>query len=190
MKEMNECDISCTKLRDDITYIRNKYRMQLKTNSRCALTNQYVITSGEPFYVFPSGYVFLASALKKVVVPYLNEKQRQRVEEIERLLQEQQQSQTTRGTTTTTTSTTQKQQQQQQQQVLSSSSASSLSRASLLSELEGIIGAECPFTGSIMVESIDHDFDDSTELFQQQQQYQDDTIDTTTTTIPVDRVDV
>jgi hypothetical protein len=55
----------------------------MKADARCAITNKLVLSAGEPFYVFPSGYVVLGSALKNEVMPYLNEKQRMRVEEIE-----------------------------------------------------------------------------------------------------------
>jgi hypothetical protein len=46
-------------------------------------TNKAVLSRGKPFYVFPSGYLVLERLLEKEVLPYLNEKERTRVEEIE-----------------------------------------------------------------------------------------------------------
>jgi hypothetical protein len=82
LKEMNECDNMCDSLREEIGRLRN-HRMQMKSDARCAITNKLVLSAGEPFYVFPSGYVVLGSALKNEVMPYLNDKQRMRVGEIE-----------------------------------------------------------------------------------------------------------
>jgi hypothetical protein len=56
--------------------------MKLKTDARCAITNQRIVAAGEPFYVFPSGFVFLASALKDYVLPLLNEEQQARFSEL------------------------------------------------------------------------------------------------------------
>ena len=107
--------------------------MHLKRDARCALSNKHVLGAGEPFYVFPSGYVFLASALKELVMPYLNDKQRSRVSELEKELER------FRG--------------------------SEKDKLVLQRELDGLVAAECPLTGSIMVESIDKDFEDSEEYF-------------------------
>jgi len=104
--------------------------MKMKTDARCAFTNKLVLGAGEPFYIFPSGYVILESALKKEVMPYLNERQAARVEELERLLRE---------------------------------TAPGGERDDLQTELDGLIGAECPLTGSVMVESIDRGFEGSEE---------------------------
>uniref|UniRef100_A0A7S1YDZ5 Pep3/Vps18 RING C-terminal domain-containing protein n=1 Tax=Grammatophora oceanica TaxID=210454 RepID=A0A7S1YDZ5_9STRA len=138
LKEMNECDQSCAALRDEIGRLTT-HRMQMKADARCALTNKLVLNASEPFYVFPSGYIFLASALKKEVIPYLNDKQHRRVDELE--------------------------------QMLSSSSSSSKSSSktvtNMQAELDGLIAAECPLTGSIMVDSIDCGFPDSLEVGQQ-----------------------
>jgi vacuolar protein sorting-associated protein 18 len=130
MKEMKDCDLTCASLRDDIRRLRN-YHMRIKATARCAFTNQDVLSSGEPFYVFPSGYVILSSALKTEVLPYLSDRQRARVKEIENLLL------TNQG---------------------------QVSKQTLELELDGIIAPECPLTGSIMVESIDRDFDDCDEI--------------------------
>lgn len=123
LREMNECDQICSNVREEIARLR-KHHMRVKADARCAFTNKLVLSAGEPFYAFPSGYVVLASALKTEVLPYLNEKQRTRAEELERLIK-------ARGS--------------QEPQALQS-------------ELDGIIAAECPLTGSSMVESIDRGF--------------------------------
>jgi hypothetical protein len=128
---MNECDHMCDNLREEIGRLRS-HRMHMKADARCAITNKSVLNAGEPFYVFPSGYVVLASALKKNVMPYLNEKQRTRVGQIENELKRK--------------------------------SDQDVGRNALQTELDGLIAAECPLTGSVMVESIDRDFEDSDEI--------------------------
>jgi len=133
LKEMNECDHTCDALRGEISRLRT-HRMELRSDAKCAFTNKTVLSAGEPFYVFPSGYVVLESALKQEVMPYLNEKQRARVKEIERDLQSK-----TNGFLDP-------------------------SADSLQAELDGLIAAECPLTGSIMVDSIDRPFDDGDEV--------------------------
>jgi len=106
--------------------------MEMKSDARCAYTNRAVLSAGEPFYVFPSGYVVLESALKREVLPYLNERQRRRVAEIEREFK-----------------VSSKQNRQRDPLV-----------DSLQAELDGLIAAECPLTGSIMVDSISRGFAD------------------------------
>jgi vacuolar protein sorting-associated protein 18 len=132
LKEMSDCDQTCDTLRGEIGRLRN-HAMQMRTDARCAFTNKAVLGAGEAFYVFPSGYVVLVSAIKKEVMPYLNEKQRARVEELEKVLQR--------------------------------SNVSSKETVALQRELDGLLAAECPLTGSVMVESIDKDFDGSEEFF-------------------------
>lgn len=128
---MGEADSMCDILRDEIHRLRS-HRMNLKADARCAFTNKVVITAGEPFYAFPSGYVVLYSALKKEVIPHLNERQRTRFNELEDMIQ--------RGGTQES------------------------NKAALQAELDGLIAAECPLTGSLMVDSIDRPFDDSLEI--------------------------
>ena len=132
LKEMNECDQACDGLRGEIGRLRT-HRMEMKADARCAFTNKAVLSAGEPFYVFPSGYVVLESALKKEVLPFLNERQRARVLEIE-------------------------------QERKSGRRHDDISMDKLQAELDGLIAAECPLTGSIMVESIDRGFDNSEEM--------------------------
>jgi vacuolar protein sorting-associated protein 18 len=133
LKEMNECDKACDNLRNEIGRLQN-HKMRIKADARCAYTNKLVLQGGEPFYVFPSGYVVLASALKREVLPYLNDKQRSRVMELESQL---------KG---------------------SGGDVSAASRNKLQNELDGLIAAECPLTGSVMIESIGREFEDSAEI--------------------------
>jgi hypothetical protein len=137
LKEMNDCDQRCDVLRGEISRLRG-YCMELRSDARCAFTKRLVLDAGEPFYAFPSGYVVLESALKDAVFPYLNERQQRRVEEIQALLK--------RGPRNAT-----------------AASADVPSVDTLQAELDGLIAAECPLTGSIMVDSIDQPFDDSDE---------------------------
>jgi hypothetical protein len=131
---MNESDQACDSLREEIGRLRT-HRMEMKSDARCAYTNKAVLSAGEPFYVFPSGYVVLESSLKREVLPYLNQRQRQRVSEIEREF---------KGFS--------KQQRQKDPRF-----------DSLQAELDGLIAAECPLTGNIMVESIARGFDEGIE---------------------------
>jgi vacuolar protein sorting-associated protein 18 len=124
LQEMNECDQASNSLREEITRLR-KHHMRVKADAKCAFTQKLVLSAGEPFYAFPSGYVILASALRAEVLPHLNEKQRNRVEELEK-------------------------------QIQAGNTAKPVQ--SLISELDSILAAECPLTGSIMWESIDKPF--------------------------------
>ena len=132
LKEMSDCDRTCDNLRDEISRLRN-HRMRMRGDARCAFTNRIVLEAGEPFYIFPSGYVVLSSALKRVVTLYLNDRQRNRVAELETLL-------SARG------------------------ERGALSIEELQTELDGLIAAECPLTGSVMVDSIDRDFEFGAEI--------------------------
>jgi hypothetical protein len=135
LKEMNECDRTCDELRGEISRLRT-HQMEMKSDAICAFTRKPVLTAGESFYVFPSGYVVLESALKSEILPHLNAKQRSRVNEIEKdLLMKRKSSDI-------------------EFEVIDS----------LQAELDGLIAAECPLTGQGMVESIDRPFDDSAEI--------------------------
>jgi vacuolar protein sorting-associated protein 18 len=137
LKEMNDCDQTCDALRVEIGRLRT-HRMDMRADARCAFTNKVVISAGESFYVFPSGYVVLESSLKKQVMPYLNDKQRARVQELENELNR------ARGG--------------------SREWLPNVEHDKLQSELDGLIAAECPLTGSIMVDSIDRGFENSDEI--------------------------
>jgi hypothetical protein len=151
LKEMNDCDHTCDALRGEISRLRS-HRMELRSDAICAFTHKPVLTAGESFYVFPSGYVMLEGALKKEVIPRLNEKQRKRVEAIEfDLLRKGPPGNGAGGGPLP-------------QPDGSGSSSSSSSKDSLQAELDGLIAAECPLTGSMMVDSIDRPFEDSDEI--------------------------
>lgn len=132
---MNECDQACDELRGEISRLRT-HRMEMKSDARCAFTNKPVLSAGEPFYVFPSGYVILEGPLKSEVLPFLNPRQQERVAELEQELRLQSRKERYAGS----------------------------KYDSLRAELDGLIAAECPLTGSIMVESIDRPFEDSEEM--------------------------
>eukprot|EP00986_Skeletonema_menzelii_P002765 scaffold790_cov149-Skeletonema_menzelii.AAC.10 len=140
IKEMNECDQTCDALRDEISRLRS-VGVQVRTNARCAFTNKYVMESDEPFYAFPSGYVVLEKALKREVLPHLNEKQRDRVKFIEEELAR------LRRRRTTSRMPVEK-------------AKDDFEMDELQHELDGLIAAECPLTGSVMVNSITQGFDD------------------------------
>lgn len=132
---MNECDQTCDALREEIQRL-STHKMQMKADARCALTGKKVLQSGEPFYVFPSGYVFVESALINEVLPYLNEKQKARVEDLRHLLQGDR---------------------PEKEHAIHDYDK-------LQAEFDGLIAAECPLTGFLMVDSIDRGFPDSMNL--------------------------
>jgi hypothetical protein len=105
----------------------------MKGDARCAFTNRLVLDAGEPFYIFPSGYVVLASALRQHVIPYLNDRQRARVAELE-------------------------------SRINAGGDYGGASPEDLQTELDGLIAAECPLTGSSMVDSIDREFEGCAEM--------------------------
>mmetsp|Transcript_9411 Transcript_9411/g.13793 ORF Transcript_9411/g.13793 Transcript_9411/m.13793 type:complete len:1459 (-) Transcript_9411:270-4646(-) len=155
LQEMNECDETCDALRHEIQRL-HQHQMHMKSDARCAFTHKLVLEEDEPFYVFPSGFVVLESALKKQIISYLNETQKERLEKVENELS--------------------KLRNPKQQQPPPGSNNGILDvkdaqirRETLQNELDGLIAAECPLTGSMMVDSIDKGFasmdeDDSYEF--------------------------
>eukprot|EP00977_Amphora_coffeiformis_P028615 scaffold36418_cov191-Amphora_coffeaeformis.AAC.2 len=133
LREMSDRDRACDELRSELTRLKD-HRMRVKADAKCALSNKPVLSAGEPFYVFPSGYVVLSSAVKEEVLPFLSDKQRQRVSELE-------------------------------EQLAKSAGESASVKNLLQNELDGLLAAECPLTGSIMVESVDKPFEDSDEIY-------------------------
>lgn len=139
LKEMSECDQTCDALREELSRLKN-VGIHVNPDARCAFTNKLVIDSDEPFYAFPSGYVVLESALKQEIFPHLNEKQRARVELIESELKKLRESSNNRN------------------RAAYDVAKDNYEIDELQNELDGLIAAECPLTGSIMVESIDRGF--------------------------------
>ena len=133
VQEMSECDQACEALRVDIESL-GKLGTQMRADARCAFTGKIVLDADEPFYVFPSGFVALESALKNEVVPFLNVEQRIRVDSIEKDLKDLKRRKSVESRDT-----------RHREEILQS-------------ELDGLIAAECPLTGRIMVESIERGF--------------------------------
>jgi hypothetical protein len=133
MQEMKECDQSCHLLRDEINQLQT-HEMRLKTDAVCALSQTRVLDAKEPFYIFPSGYVCLESALKQEVFPRLSTKQRDHAADIEKQLQS-------------------LRMQIESGQALDASTRDHFEQ--LQAELNGLIAAECPLTGRLMVDGLD-----------------------------------
>jgi hypothetical protein len=140
LQEMSECDQACAALREEIGRL-GRYELQMRSDALCFFSKKCVLEANEPFYVFPSGYVALETPLKKEVLPYLNDKQRQRAEQIE---QEISMLRVKYNVTTSETGMTGEIKHLYER---------------LQAELNGLIAAECPLTGSIMIESIGSGFD-------------------------------
>ena len=134
MKEMNECEHNCEDLREEITNL-NASSMTMRSDARCAITNKALMFDNESFYVFPSGYVYLESALMEEVKPYLNSKQSARLERVVADMEK-------------------------IRKVPVMSEDDEIRLQMLQSELDGLIAAECPLTGRIIVDSIDKGFGD------------------------------
>jgi len=152
LTEMKECDQMCQSLRDEVYRLGN-YNTLMEGSTRCAFTQTIVMNANEPFYVFPSGYAVLESALKKEVMPYLNKKQRSRVKSIEQELVQVKSMSSRKSSGLSATPAAEH----------STSIETVHQLEELQSELDGLIAAECPLTGSIMVDSIDRAFSESKE---------------------------
>ncbi len=144
LKEMDDCDQSCNALRDEIRKLTD-YTTLMNKDAKCAFTEKPVVEEGQPFYVFPSGFVFLESALKKEVMPYLNETQKKRLEFVEKELSElKNQARNDPGSGQVGLDPKYRMEE-------------------LQCEMDGLIAAECPLTGSIMIDSIDRCFGETKE---------------------------
>ncbi len=141
LKEMSECDQTCDALREELSRLQN-VGIHVNPDARCAFTNKLVVDAGEPFYAFPSGYVVLERALKQEIFPHLNEKQLARVTFIESELKRLRASSNNHNRNAY------------------DAAKDNYEIDELQNELDGLIAAECPLTGSIMVESIDRGFPD------------------------------
>jgi len=139
LKEMQECDHACDALREELSRLQTA-GTHVRADARCAFTNKYVLDVEEPFYAFPSGYVVLEGALKREIMPFLNPKQQARVKQIEKELSKLRNSKGIKNRSSL------------------DAGQDGYAVEELQSELDGLIAAECPLTGSVMVNSIDHGF--------------------------------
>jgi len=148
LKEMNECDQACESLREEITRLQQN-GAQMRSDARCAFTKKLVVHENEPFYVFPSGYVVLESVLKREVVPFLNDKQRQRIEQIEQGLRD------LRGPLNSI-NLLEKASWGDEETIVNESRATRGEELQI--ELDGLLAGDCPLTGYMMIKSIDKGF--------------------------------
>lgn len=164
MKEMNECDLTCDLLRNEIHRLRT-HDTSLLPNAKCAFTQKLVLHQDEPFYVFPSGFVILQKPLEKEVKMFLNEGQRKRVEEIEGQLKDYLVllSSNTNNNTNNINTSNRSHNNNNNNNVVLSKEEIQRKMDDLQKEMDGLIAAECPLTGSVMVESIDRTFLESLE---------------------------
>ena len=132
LKEMNECDQACDALREELGRLKT-VGTRVRGDARCAFTNKYVLEEREPFCAFPLGYVVLETALKREVMPYLNQKQVGRVKFIENELARVRRLRGSGGRST------------------HEMALYDYDIEELQVELDGLIAAECPLTGSVMV---------------------------------------
>ena len=151
MKDMSKCEQVCADLRKEINSLEAS-SVSLAESAKCASTKAPVLSQesdGEGRYVFPSGHAFMESALKDVVRPHLNEQQSTRMEDIagsiDKLL--------VQGTNKTTAGPTSLRPEDEDR------------LENLQCDLDGLIAAECPLTGAIMIESIDKTFADDDEAY-------------------------
>jgi hypothetical protein len=146
-KEMNNCDQTCNSLRDEIRRLED-FTTTMCIEARCAFTDKLVVKASEPFYVFPSGFVALEGSLKREIMPYLTKEQKIKVISLEKDIQELKNKENVTG---------------EIEPILFEKTEIDYKLDVLQSEMDGLIAAECPLTGSIMIESIDHCFGDSKE---------------------------
>jgi len=146
-QEMTDCDQVCDSLRMEINRL-GKRDMHMAADARCCFTKKQILTSDEPFYVFPSGFVALESALKQEVVPHLTSKQKKQVDGIEQELTVLKKKLLTKDAAGSGTST----------KDITNSRETQRNVDKLQSKLDGLIAAECPLTGYLMVNKIDKSF--------------------------------
>lgn len=151
MKDMSKCEQVCADLRKEINRLEAS-SVSLAESAKCASTKAPVLSQesdGEGRYVFPSGHAFMESALKDVVRPHLNDQQSTRMEDIVGSIDKLLVQDTNKATAGPTS--------------LRPEDEDRLEN--LQCDLDGLIAAECPLTGAIMIESIDKTFADDDEAY-------------------------
>ncbi|GMH67706.1 hypothetical protein TrST_g4982 [Triparma strigata] len=161
--EVNECDMTCDSLREEIEEVQNA-PIQCPKNAKCALSGKPLLRDGvslcdvgENFYVFPSGFVVHDKALRAEVWRSLTEAQRERVAEIESEL-EQLGGDTYTEEIVVATASTFGAAKQKKAVVIDKSAAEREKELEkirkLQDEFDSLIASECPLTGKLMVDSI------------------------------------
>jgi len=148
MKDMNKCEQVCSDLRKEINRLEVS-SVSIAESAKCASTNTPLLSDGEGRYIFPSGHAFMEGALKNAVKPHLNEQQSSRMDDIvgsiDKLL--------VPGNDKSSVGATSLRPEEEDQ------------LENLQCDLDGLIAAECPLTGAIMIESIDKTFADDDEAY-------------------------
>jgi len=118
---MNDLTESAQVIRSETEALAHK-PMRVTADQRCALSGKPLLAEGAPYYVFSSGFAYLADALTDFVAPHLSEEQQARLDALAAKL---------------------------------GASLGADERDLLEAEVDGLVAAECPLTGSLMIESVD-----------------------------------
>jgi len=149
MEKMTECSETCDTLRKEIKSVNN-YVMRMMRDAQCAYTKQSVLNSQEMFYIFPSGYVVLESALRKNIYPYLNRDQLKRIETVDKKISD---------IRTKIDNYFHQPMNFDQEDI----KVYEYHLEELQCILDGLIASECPLTGHIMVDTINSKFPNENE---------------------------
>jgi len=167
LKDMSDCDQTCNALRSEISSL-NEIPTFVDGNATCSFTGKSVFlpngAKSEPFYVFPSGYIALESSLRKEVLPHLNKEQRDNVTLIDAELAKLK----SRSIESTSYGTEEYKGETKFAIMEEEENARLRLMEDLQCELDGLIAAECPFTGNFMVDSINRGFED---VFKEDEMY-------------------
>jgi len=121
-ENLTDCEVSCDGLREEIAFLEEQ-SVVVPKNAVCALSGESLGKGGEDYYVFPSGYCYSAEALKECLWEWLSEEQQIRLVWLVKVLDEKKRRGVYDG-----------------------------ERSACKVELDGLIGAECPLTGRVVIE--------------------------------------
>lgn len=141
-EDMKSATESAQQIRHEIKAFRNKFTI-IRTQDKCIVCSYAILTRA--FYAFPCNHLFHSDCLISEVMPYLNQIQQNRVEEIRRIL-------SFGGSSA---------QFKSNNDVLgdqSNSITATNDRERLLNELDDIVANECFYCGDIIISSIDQPF--------------------------------
>ncbi len=128
--DLAEGELTCDSLSEEIEML-SESRPEVPRDAKCALTGKK-LEKGMSFYMFPSGYAVCDTALRSAVWPHLSEAQQGRVVDIEMRMAE------------LKISDAVGEEREREQEDF----------GRLQKELDGLIAAECPLTGDVMIESL------------------------------------